>query len=53
MTELQNLKNKIIPDEKLKNLLGIEDEKNDLTYFNIQKYMNKHFYSKKNSIVEA
>jgi chromatin remodeling complex protein RSC6 len=49
----QDLKNKIIPDEKLKNLLGIEDEKNDLTYFNIQKYMNKHFYSKKNSIVEA
>lgn len=49
----QNLKNKIIPDEKLKNLLGIEDEKNDLTYFNIQKYMNKHFYSKKNSMVEA
>jgi len=48
----QDLKNKIIPDEKLKNLLGIEDEKNDLTYFNIQKYMNKHFYSKKNSIVE-
>ena len=49
----QDLKNKIIPDEKLKNLLGIEDEKNDLTYFNIQKYMNKHFYSKKKSIVEA
>lgn len=49
----QDLKNKIIPDEKLKLLLGIEDEKNDLTYFNIQKYMNKHFYSKKKSIVEA
>ena len=38
----------IIPDEKLKTLLGIEtDELNDLTYFNIQKYMNKHFYSNK------
>ena len=49
----QDLKNKIIPDEKLKNLLGIEDEKNDLTYFNIQKYMNKHFYSKKNAILDA
>ena len=41
-------KNKIIPDEKLKTLLGIQEEEiNDLTYFNIQKYMNKHFYSKK------
>jgi predicted ATP-grasp superfamily ATP-dependent carboligase len=41
-------KNKIIPDEKLKNLLGIQEKEiNDLTYFNIQKYMNKHFYSKK------
>lgn len=43
---LQNNENKkeIIPDKKLKDLLGLED-KNDvvLTYFNIQKYMNKHF----------
>jgi chromatin remodeling complex protein RSC6 len=38
-------KKKIVPDEKLKNLLGIDNEKlNELTYFNIQKYMNKHFY---------
>jgi chromatin remodeling complex protein RSC6 len=44
----EDSKNKIVPDEKLKNLLGIEkDELNDLTYFNIQKYMNKHFYSNK------
>jgi len=41
-------KNKIIPDEKLKNLLGIqENELNELNYFSIQKYMNKHFQSKK------
>ena len=41
-------KKKIVPDEKLKSLLGIENnELNDLTYFNIQKYMNKHFYSNK------
>jgi len=43
---LKNSENKkiIIPDEKLKNLLGIEDKKDiTLTYFNIQKYMNKHF----------
>jgi chromatin remodeling complex protein RSC6 len=37
-------KKKIVPDEKLKNLLGIDNDKlNELTYFNIQKYMNKHF----------
>jgi hypothetical protein len=44
----EDCKNKIVPDQKLKNLLGIEnDEQPELTYFNIQKYMNKHFYSKK------
>jgi chromatin remodeling complex protein RSC6 len=32
----------IIPDDKLKFLLGIEDGQ-ELTYFNIQKYMTKHF----------
>lgn len=46
-----NLENKtnskiIAPDEKLKLLLDI-DEKQELTYFNIQKYMNKHFISSK------
>jgi chromatin remodeling complex protein RSC6 len=41
-------KNKIVPDDKLKNLLGLnENEENDLTFFNIQKHMNKHFLSKK------
>lgn len=44
----EDTKNKIVPDQKLKNLLGLQDkELNDLTYFNIQKYMNRHFYSKK------
>jgi len=44
----EDTKNKIIPDTKLKNLLGITDEElSDLNYFNIQKYMNKHFYSNK------
>ena len=48
----ETTKNKIVPDEKLKNLLGIQyEEVNELTYFNIQKYMNKHFYSKKNDIL--
>jgi upstream activation factor subunit UAF30 len=32
----------IQPDTKLKFLLGLE-EGEELTYFNIQKYMNKHF----------
>jgi len=46
---LQNVTNKqiIYPDEKLKCLLGI-NENEELTYFTIQKYMNKHFISLKN-----
>lgn len=48
----EDAKQKIIPDEKLKSLLGINnDELNALTYFNIQKYMNKHFYSNKTANV--
>ncbi len=51
----EDLKNKIVPDNKLKNLLGIDDdtELNNLTYFNIQKYMNKHFYSKKEHVLQT
>jgi len=40
-----NSKN-IMPDDKLRQLLGIEENK-ELTYFTIQKYMNKHFISSK------
>lgn len=42
--KLENTTNsKIIsPDEKLKTLLGLNDS-DELTYFTIQKYMNKHF----------
>lgn len=42
--KLENTTNsKIIsPDNKLKVLLGLDDDQ-ELTYFNIQKYMNKHF----------
>uniref|UniRef100_A0A6C0KRL7 DM2 domain-containing protein n=1 Tax=viral metagenome TaxID=1070528 RepID=A0A6C0KRL7_9ZZZZ len=48
---IDNKNNKIVPDEKLKNLLGIDDfEISNLNYFNIQKYMNKHFYSNKQLI---
>ena len=41
---LQNKDNKkqIIPDVKLKKLLVIKDN-DELTYFNIQKFMNKQF----------
>jgi chromatin remodeling complex protein RSC6 len=44
---LENIENKkiISPDEKLKFLLGIDKE--ELTYFTIQKYMNKHFVTNK------
>jgi chromatin remodeling complex protein RSC6 len=37
----------IHPDNKLKTLLGLEDNQN-LTYFTIQKYMNKHFLKNSN-----
>ena len=45
----ENSKNRINPDAKLKSLLGLtNDETENLTYFTIQKYMNKHFISSKN-----
>ena len=45
-------KNRINPDDKLINLLGLKVEDiNELTFFNIQKHMNKHFISKKNEVV--
>ena len=34
---------KIEPDEKLGKLIGKLEEGEELTYFNMQKYMNKHF----------
>ena len=41
---LQNPKNRreILPDKKLKNLLKVSDSDN-VTYFNLQKYMKHHF----------
>jgi chromatin remodeling complex protein RSC6 len=53
--EINNLQDKlkkqnIIPDITLKNLLGISNEEiPELNFFNIQKYMNKHFISNKNN----
>jgi chromatin remodeling complex protein RSC6 len=50
LEQSENSNNKIVPDEKLKILLGIkDDELETLNYFNIQKYMNKHFFSNKNA----
>jgi chromatin remodeling complex protein RSC6 len=48
--KLENATNSqiITPDSKLKYLLGVCDG-DELTYFNIQKYMNKHFV--KNPVV--
>jgi len=47
----ENSKNKIVPDDKLRSLLGITTEESvNLTFFNIQKYMNKHFISSKTQI---
>lgn len=47
----EDSKNKIIPDAKLKSLLGINDSDiNNLTYFTIQKHMNKHFYKKNGDV---
>ena len=48
-----NSKNKINPDDKLKTLLGLSnDETENLTYFTIQKYMNKHFIKNPSTVVK-
>lgn len=43
--KLKNPDNKkeILPDKALKSLLDLKNPKDGVTYFNIQKYMNKHF----------
>lgn len=42
-------KTQIIPDEKLKKLLGNDVDLSTLTRFTIQKYMNCHYLSNKNN----
>ena len=44
-------KNIIMPDDKLKSLLGISDEEK-LTYLNLQRYMNKHFIKLDSMVAE-
>ena len=45
VNNLQNPANKqfLLPDDKMKAFLGPEIKNIDLTHFNIQKYINKHF----------
>jgi len=45
--ELQNPTNRkiIIPDPTLKKLLAVKED-DEVTYFNLQKYMNRHFMKK-------
>lgn len=47
--KLQNEENKkyIKPDEKLNELLNVTED-DEVTYFNIQSYMNQHFLKNKN-----
>jgi len=46
--KLQNPENRkiIVPDEPLSELLGIKDDE-EVNYFNLQKFMNKHFHKAK------
>jgi chromatin remodeling complex protein RSC6 len=48
----ENNKKFIKPDAQLRNLLGV-GENDEVTYFNIQKYMNKHFTKTDEVSVEA
>jgi len=51
LTDQEN--NKVIkPDEKLQSLLGAEPDA-VITYFNIQRFMNKHFVKKVNNIEKS
>ena len=50
----EDSKNVIVPDDKLKSLLGIQQgEIPNLTYFSIQKYMNQHFNPKQELMLNA
>lgn len=40
--QFETNKKKIVPDESLKKLLNVE-ENEEITFFNLQKFMNRHF----------
>jgi len=44
-------KREIKPDNKLKSLLGTDDT-TVVTYFNIQRFMNRHFIKNKDTVAE-
>jgi len=54
LNSLANAENKrvIKPDDKLKNLLGTDDD-TVITYFNIQRFMNKHFIKKEKVVADT
>ena len=41
----------ILPDKTLETLLGVEND-DQVTYFNLQKYMNVHFINETNNVSE-
>tara|TARA_B000000557_G_C20767521_1_gene440168 strand:- start:447 stop:1049 length:603 start_codon:yes stop_codon:yes gene_type:complete len=43
---------RILPDAKLRKLLGLKKD-DDLTYFNLQKYMSPHFYKQTKNVKSA
>ena len=51
--KLQAKENKrvILPDKTLETLLGVEND-DQVTYFNLQKYMNVHFINETNNVSE-
>ena len=42
----------IIPDQKLSRLLGDSTSETELTYFSIQKYINRHFVKQEQTVIE-
>ena len=51
LTQNEN-KRVIKPDTKLKTLLGT-DEETVITYFNIQRFMNRHFLKNKSNVTSS
>ena len=43
--QFEENKKVIVPDDTLKNLLGVSEDE-QVTYFNLQRLMNKHFIKK-------
>jgi chromatin remodeling complex protein RSC6 len=48
----ENNKSVILPDQPLSQLLGNSITESELTYFSIQKYINRHFVKSDQSVIE-